>query len=202
MKARHLKLEREILSRQVVPHTDPSWEIPTAENVLRSRFPWLCLYFMVLLPKFTVANQVFTWDFLDSLRFTAGAARGAGALSSREELPRIRGQEQRLCVAGTAVKRYPTFKVRETPLRWLALREGIRGQPKGNHNHRKLANLITWTTALSNSVKLSHAEKGHPRWTGHGGKFWQNVAHWRREWQTTSVCLPWEPHEQHDKAKI
>ena len=28
-----------------------------------------------------------------------------------------------------------------------------------------------------------------------------NVVHWRREWQTTSVFLPWEPHEQHEKAK-
>ena len=28
---------------------------------------------------------------------------------------------------------------------------------------------------------------------GHGGKVWQNVVHWRREWQTTSVFLPWEP---------
>ena len=26
-----------------------------------------------------------------------------------------------------------------------------------NHNHRTLTNLITWTTALSNSMKLSHA---------------------------------------------
>ena len=43
------------------------------------------------------------------------------------------------------------------------------------HNHRKLANLITWTTALSNSMKLSHAVWGHPRWMGHGettGKMW------------------------------
>ena len=24
---------------------------------------------------------------------------------------------------------------------------------------------------------------------GHGGEFWQNVVHWRREWQTTSVFL-------------
>ena len=28
-------------------------------------------------------------------------------------------------------------------------------------NHRKLANLITWTTALSNSMKLSHAVWGN-----------------------------------------
>ena len=26
------------------------------------------------------------------------------------------------------------------------------------------------STALSNSMKLSHAVWGHPRWTGHGGE--------------------------------
>ena len=26
----------------------------------------------------------------------------------------------------------------------------------------------------------------------------QNVVHWRREWQTTSVFLPWEPHEHYE----
>ena len=30
---------------------------------------------------------------------------------------------------------------------------------------------------------------------------WQNVVHWRREWQTTSVFLPREPHEHNEKAK-
>ena len=35
----------------------------------------------------------------------------------------------------------------------------------------------------------------------HGREVWQNVVHWRREWQTTSVFLPWEPHEQYEKAK-
>ena len=42
--------------------------------------------------------------------------------------------------------------------------------------------------------------EGHPRQVGHDGEFWQNV-HWRREWQTTSVFLPWEPLEQYEKAK-
>ena len=37
---------------------------------------------------------------------------------------------------------------------------------------------------------MSYAMQGHPRWTGHGGEFWQNVVHWRRDWQTTSVLLP------------
>ena len=36
---------------------------------------------------------------------------------------------------------------------------------------------------------------------GHGGQYWQNVVHWRREWQTTSVFFPWEPHEQYEKTK-
>ena len=36
---------------------------------------------------------------------------------------------------------------------------------------------------------------------GHGGEVWQNVVHWRREWQNTSVFLLWEPHEQYEKAK-
>ena len=40
-----------------------------------------------------------------------------------------------------------------------------------------------------------------PRGTDHGGEFWQNVVHWRRKWKTTSVFLPWEPHEQYEKVK-
>ena len=36
------------------------------------------------------------------------------------------------------------------------------GRQNENHNHRKLTNLTTWTTALSNSMKLSHAMWGHP----------------------------------------
>ena len=55
------------------------------------------------------------------------------------------------------MKRHPTPDVRETQVRREVLREGIRGQTYGNHNHRKLANLITQTTALSNSMKQSHA---------------------------------------------
>ena len=58
-----------------------------------------------------------------------------------------------------------------------------------------------WTTALSNSMKPSHATWSHPRQTGLCGEVWQNVVHWRREWQPTSAFLPWEPHEQCKKAK-
>ena len=30
----------------------------------------------------------------------------------------------------------------------------------------------------------------------------QNIVHWRREWQTTSVFLPWEPHEQYERIRL
>jgi len=46
-----------------------------------------------------------------------------------EEIPYIQGKKKQwLCFAGAAVKRYPMSKVRETQVRWYALREGIRGQ--------------------------------------------------------------------------
>ena len=51
----------------------------------------------------------------------------------------------------------PLAKVKETQVRQYVLREGIGGQIHWNHNHRKLANLVTRTTTLSNSVKLRHA---------------------------------------------
>ena len=67
---------------------------------------------------------------------------------SREERPLIQGKEQWLRFTGAAVKRYPTSKVRETQVRQQVLREGIRGQTHRKNNHRKLANLITQTTAF------------------------------------------------------
>ena len=75
---------------------------------------------------------------------------------------------------GLAVRRYPSSKVRSSwsscwsspeeiphvqgkrnPSKTVGLSRGIRDRHT-NHNHRKLVNLITRTTALSNSVKLSH----------------------------------------------
>ena len=130
----------------------------------------------------------------------AEGLRGATP-SSRLGGVAVQGKEQWLHFAGVAVKRYPTSKVRETQVRWQVLIGGIRRQKQWNHNHRKLVKLIIRTTALSNSMKLSHAMWGHPRGTGHGGEVWQNVVPWRKEWQKTSVFLPWEPHEQYEKVK-
>ena len=88
---------------------------------------------------------------------------------SHEEIPLVQGKEQRLHFAGAAMKRYPTSKVRETQVRQQVLQEASEGRHR-NHNHRKLVNLNTWTTALSNSMKLSHAVWGHLRRVGHGGE--------------------------------
>ena len=35
-----------------------------------------------------------------------------------QEIPLVQGKEKRLHFAGAAMKRYPTPKVRETPVRW------------------------------------------------------------------------------------
>ena len=51
----------------------------------------------------------------------------------------------------------PLVQGKRNPSKMVGVAEGIRGQTHWNHNHRKLVNLITWTTVLSNSMKLSHA---------------------------------------------
>ena len=50
--------------------------------------------------------------------------------------------------------------------------------------------------SLSNSMKPWAME---PKMDG--GEFWQNMVHRRREWQNTSVFLPWELQEHYEKAK-
>ena len=49
-----------------------------------------------------------------------------GQEGQHEKIPLVQDKEQWLRFAGAAVKRYCTSKVRETQVRWLALRKGIR----------------------------------------------------------------------------
>ena len=53
---------------------------------------------------------------------------------------------------------------------------------------------FSWQRGLCNSMKLwaMPYRASHPRQTGHSREFWQNVIHWRREWQTTPVYSLWE----------
>ena len=55
------------------------------------------------------------------------------------------------------MKRYPTPKVRETQVRWWVLQEGIRGQTHNPYSQKTTQSNRTRTTALSHSMKLSHA---------------------------------------------
>ena len=59
----------------------------------------------------------------------------------------------------------------------------------------QLTNLIEWTTALSNSMKLSHAMWDHRRRTGHGGEVWQ-CGPLEKGVAKHLVFLPREPYEQ------
>ena len=72
------------------------------------------------------------------------------------ELPSIWGfqrqEKQEKLSKDERVSLKTTFQTAELISRsWYQLRAGRQIE---NHNHRKLTNLITWTTALSNSIKL------------------------------------------------
>ena len=75
------------------------------------------------------------------------------------------------------------------------------GRQNENHNYRKLTKLITWITALSNSMKLWTIPW---RATQDG---WVMVESSDKTWSTGEgngkppVFLPWEPCERYEKAK-
>ena len=73
-------------------------------------------------------------------------------LEASNSIPFVQGKEQRLHFAGAAVKRYPLPKVRETQVRWHQRADTLKpySQKMSQSNHTK-------TTALSNSMKPSHA---------------------------------------------
>ena len=100
--------------------------------------------------------------------------------SSREDIPHAQGKRNPSKTVGVA-------------------REHQRANTLKPYSQKTSHSNHTRTTALSNSMKQP-CPWGNPRWVGHGGEIWQNVVHWRREWQTTSVFLPWEPHEQYEKS--
>ena len=69
----------------------------------------------------------------EELLHVQGQNRWPLCWSSREEIPQVQGKRNPSKMVGTE-----------------------RGHQRAdrNHSHRKLTNLITWTTALSNSMKL------------------------------------------------
>ena len=89
-----------------------------------------------------------------------------------------------LCRCRRAERSYSTFKVRRGDGEEIPLVQGKRNPSKtvGVARGHQRANTLkpysqktsqsnhTRTTALSNSMKLSHALGGHPRQAGHGGE--------------------------------
>ena len=90
---------------------------------------------------------------------------------SSEEIPLIQGKEQRLCFAEAAVKRYPHIQGKRNTSKIISV---ARGHQKADtlkpYSQKTSQSNHTRTTALSNSMKLSHALWGHPRKAGHGGE--------------------------------
>ena len=94
-----------------------------------------------------------------------------------EEIPLVQGKEQWLCFAGVAVlcwsncEEIAHVQGKRNPSKMVGVARGHQredtlkpySQKTSQSNH-------TRTTALSNSMKLSHALWGHPRRVGHGGE--------------------------------
>ena len=107
-----------------------------------------------------------------------------------EEIPLVQGQEHWLRLAGAAVKRYPTPKVRgkRKPSKTVGVaRRHQRADTLKPYSQKTNQSTHTRTTALSNSMKLRHA-----RGATQDGRVMveRSDRNWRREWQTTSVFLP------------
>ena len=79
-----------------------------------------------------------------------------------EVIPLVQGKKQWLCFAGATVKRYPTPKVKRNPSKTVGV---PRGHQRANtlkpYSQKTSQSNHTRTTALSNSMKLSHA---HGSW--------------------------------------
>ena len=90
-----------------------------------------------------------TFFFLSSAQAQA-AAKAHSAAERSQPTPEV-GAAAAIC--WSSPEDIPCVQGKRNQVRRQALREGIRGQTDRNHNHRQQANLITWTTALSNSMK-------------------------------------------------
>ena len=83
-----------------------------------------------------------------------------------EDIPLVQGKEHWMCFAVAAMKR-PYIQGKRSPSKTVGVARGHQRADTLKPYSRNLVNLITQTTALSNSVKLSPALWGHPRRAGH-----------------------------------
>ena len=77
---------------------------------------------------------------------------------SGKEIPLIQGKEQWLCFAGAAVKRYPHVQGKRNPSKMVGVaRRHQRADTLKPYSQKTSQSNPTRTTALSNSMKPSHA---------------------------------------------
>ena len=107
---------------------------------------------------------------------TAAQKRGVEALpqekirgGSQEELPYFQGKEQRLCFLESS-EVIPHVQGEKNPSKMVGAERGHQRADRVKSHAQKTSQSGTRTTALSNSVKLSHAMWGYPRWMCHGGE--------------------------------
>ena len=75
-----------------------------------------------------------------------------------EEIPLIQGKEQRLCLTGAAVKRNPHVQGKRNSSKMVGVARGHqRADTLKPYSQKTSQSNHTRTTALSNSMKLSHA---------------------------------------------
>ena len=75
-----------------------------------------------------------------------------------EEIPLVQGKQQRLRFAGAAVKRYPHVQGKINPSKTVGVARGHqRADTLKPYSQKASQSNHTRTTALSNSMKLSHA---------------------------------------------
>ena len=88
-----------------------------------------------------------------------------------EEIPLLQGKEQRLRFAGAAIEEIPHAQGKRNPSKMVGVARGHqRADTLKPHSQKTSQSHHTRTTALSNSMKVSHALWGHPRQKGHGGE--------------------------------
>ena len=90
---------------------------------------------------------------------------------SCEEIPLIQGKEQRLTLLEQPRRDTPGPGKRNTGNTLGIARGHQRADTLKPYSQKTIQSNHTRTTALSNSMKLSHALWGHPRQVGHGGEF-------------------------------
>ena len=88
----------------------------------------------------------------------------------------------------------PVSPIRKLPISLLSLSLS-EGRQNEKHNHRKLTKLITWTTALPNSMKLWAMTCRPPKIDRSWWRILTKCGPLEKGMATTSIFLPWEPEQ-------